>query len=152
MHLEREASTLNRHGNRPGQQGNSAGCDNAAAQRTHCLVMPAEASSPIKFSYAVDLAREHYKRTSKPTSQHTYRWHAASALEWFGERDILSITKRDIQAWIVQQRTIFSPATLAHQLSFLSRCFCWRGMLESNSKTCARAGTGHASTIAESAP
>lgn len=66
-----------------------------------------------------------YLPERKPSSRHTWLSHARILVAELGDREIHTITERDLRFWIDQTRGRLRPATINHRLSFLRLAFAW---------------------------
>lgn len=73
---------------------------------------------------SVDLLLIQVQREQSKTSQHTYRWHARNATQrWGADTPLAEITRYQVQTWASGRKSEVKPATLRHEISFLSRCY-----------------------------
>lgn len=84
----------------------------------------------MRFADAITLALEEMAEELSPTALPSYRSHAKKALAYWGpEREMETISRSDVQAWVNARKRQVSSATVRHELSFFSRL--WR-VLEEN--------------------
>ncbi len=77
------------------------------------------------FKDAVAIALKEMAVELSPTALPTWRSHARSALRYWGEeRDLTTLTRADIQAWITWRAQTVKASTVGHERCFLSRL--WR--------------------------
>lgn len=74
----------------------------------------------MRFQTAITLALADMEAELSPTAMPTWRSHARKALEyWQPDREIETVTRRDVQAWINDLKTRVKGSTVRHYLSFL---------------------------------
>lgn len=90
-----------------------------------------DATTPIKtgttnltLQQSLDILLAQVAQEQSKTSQHTYRWHARNAAATWGAETLLAdITRYQVQTWASGRKSEVKPATLRHEISFLSRCY-----------------------------
>lgn len=79
----------------------------------------------VTFAYAAEVTLREMEDELSPTAMPSYRSHAKKALAYWGaERDMETLSRREVQDWVNQRRRQVKPATVQHELAFLSRL--WR--------------------------
>lgn len=84
----------------------------------------------MRFSTAVTLALTDMEAELSPTAMPTWRSHARKALEyWTQSKEVQSIKRSEVQAWVNWRKEQVGPSTVRHELSLLHRI--WRVFEES---------------------
>lgn len=79
----------------------------------------------VTFKYAAEVTLREMEEELSRTALPSYRSHAKKALAYWGaERDLATVTRREVQDWVNLRRKLVKPATVQHELAFLSRL--WR--------------------------
>lgn len=83
----------------------------------------------VTFAYATEVALQEMAEELSPTAMPSYRSHAKKALAyWKPERELQTVTRSEVQAWVNARKREVSSATVRHELSFFSRL--WRVLEE----------------------
>jgi len=84
----------------------------------------------VTFAKATEVALREMADELSPTAMPSYRSHAKKALAYWGpERELQTVTRSEVQAWVNVRKRQVSSATVRHELSFFSRL--WRVLEES---------------------
>ena len=78
----------------------------------------------MNFKIAITKVLEEVGLENSVGTQKAYLSHSRKVLNyWGGQRELSTVTRLDVQAWANKRRQECSPATVRHELAFLSRIF-----------------------------